>query len=366
MNKHILLFAFLVFVYLTTLLSCKKDPPIIDINKPDSIPTYNPTPYELDIPEVLKNKTPNYNTNNPLTNEGVKLGRMLFYDPILSKDNTQSCSSCHQQNFAFTDPRQFSIGVDGIAGTRNSMQIDNVLWKKPFFWDGRAADIEEQALEPVPNPIEMHLSWVEATKKLKRHASYPSLFYQAFGDTIIDSLRIAKAIAQFESILISSNSKWDQFLISNKTPFEFFTPEEYAGYLIFNSETGDCFHCHTEDVMLTDNLFHNNGLNATHNDYGLGAINNNPEDIGKFKTPSLRNVEYTAPYMHDGRFNTLEEVVEFYSFGLQVSPTVDPLMKFAHLGGVQLNEEERAQLVAFLKTFSDDSFISNPNFSSPF
>lgn len=345
----------LLIIPLFFLFSCGKESD--DPTVPEE--TWDPTPYELAIPEGFPNMV--IPDNNPMTVAGVQLGRRLFHDPILSGDNTQSCADCHGQAFSFTDSRRFSIGIDGIAGTRNAMPVINAGWMPSLFWDGRTASLEEQALVPVRDPIEMHQSWPVAVQKLKNHPRYPDLFFDAFGTRDIDSMRVVKAIAQFERTLISSNSKWDRYLRGE----EQLTPAEAKGFEIFFSERGDCFHCHST-ILFTDNLFHNNGLDAVHTDKGLYDVTGSGEDIGKFKTPTLRNVEYTAPYMHDGRFATLEEVIDFYSEGLQFSPTIDPLMKNVHQGGVQLTDDEKENLLAYLKTLSDTSFMQNPEFSNPF
>lgn len=321
---------------------------------------YNPTPYELVIPQGFPQMI--IPDDNPMTVEGVELGRRLFYDPILSDDNTQSCASCHAPTFAFTDnQKQFSTGIDGLEGTRNSMAVMNVGWMPNLFWDGRAMGVEEQALEPVPNPIEMHQSWPDAMAKLNADADYPDLFFEAFGSKNIDSTMVTKAIAQFERTLISSNSKWDRYLRGEAN----LSLTESKGFEIFFTEKGDCFHCHST-ILFTDNLFHNNGLDSEFTDQGLFDVTGNNNDIGKFKTPTLRNLEFTGPFMHDGRFETIEEVVEFYSHDVQWSPTVDPLMKKVQQGGIQLNDDEKESLIAFLKTLTDTTFVNNPEFSNPF
>jgi cytochrome c peroxidase len=321
--------------------------------KKDKEEPFEPTAYTLEKPEGFPDI--NIPLDNPMTVEGIELGRKLFYDPILSADNTLSCAGCHAQNTAFSDSSQFSIGVDDIAGTRNSPTIINPVWGTSFFWDGRAETLEEQALEPVPNPIEMHLKWSEAVVKLGNHASYPSLFAKAFGTDKITKELTAKAIAQFERTLISANSKYDTRV---------FTDSEQRGFELYFSEKADCFHCHGT-VLLTDNLFHNNGLDETFSDLGLGKRTQNPSDYGKFKTPTLRNIEFSAPYMHDGRFKTLEEVVDFYSDGLKYSESIDPLMKNVFREGVRLSDSEKVDLIAFLKTFSDTEFLTNPKFAKP-
>ncbi|MFN4122146.1 MAG: cytochrome-c peroxidase [Flavobacteriales bacterium] len=302
--------------------------------------------------------------DNPMTVEGVELGRRLFFDKILSKNFTQSCASCHNNEFGFTDHgNRVSVGVEGIAGTRNSMTIANLGFNRRFFWDGRAMSLEEQALDPVPNPIEMNLPWLEAMQRLNTNTTYKQLFKKAFNTDFIDSLHVAKALAQFMRTMISSNSKFDKRMRFESN----FTASEANGFVIFNTEKGDCFHCHNIDGgrLFTDNLPRNNGLDAVFTDLGVGAITGNPNDNGKFITPTLRNIALTAPYMHDGRFQTLEEVIEHYNNGGQPSATIDPLMK--NVGeGLNLSAQDKADLVAFLKTLTDTSFINNPKFRSPF
>jgi len=328
---------------------------------------YIPVPYSLEIPPLFQERllNPLIPTNNPLTEEGVALGKKLFFDTKLSGNNTQSCASCHNPRNAFTDETRFSDGVDGNFGTRNSMPIFNLAWNfsDRFAWDGKELGLERQALEPVKNPIEMHGNWDEVASKLQQDTQYPTLFLEAFGTSTIDSTLITKAIAQFERILISGNSKFDQHLAGNAT----LTLQELNGFNVFMDETkGDCFHCHGSDnnPLWTDNDFHNNGLDATFTDLGLGAVTGDPNDNGKFRSPSLRNLAFTAPYMHDGRFATLEEVIDFYSEGLQISSTIDPLMKKVNQGGVQLTNQDKADLKAFLLSLTDNEFVSNPNFQN--
>ena len=221
--------------------------------------------------------------------------------------------------------------------------------------------LERQALEPVKNPIEMHSNWTNVAEKLQQDPEYPTLFLRAFGTTTIDSSLVTKAIAQFERILISGNAKFDQYLLGNAT----LSLEELNGFTIFmDEEKGDCFHCHGSDnnPLWTDNGFHNNGLDSTFDDLGFGAVTGDPNDNGTFRSPSLRNLNFTAPYMHDGRFATLEEVINHYSEGLQFSSTIDPLMKKVNQGGVQLTPQEKLDLKAFLLTLTDPEFINNPDF----
>lgn len=344
---------FFAIIFLTG--SCARD---TEPQPPGEV--FDPTPYELFIPQGFPDMV--IPGDNPMTVEGVTLGRRLFYDTILSGDNTQSCGSCHTPAFNFTDnSKRFSEGITGDIGTRNSMAVINIGWMNELFWDGRAAGVEDQALGPVPNPVEMHLKWTDAMIKLNAHNNYPDLFFKAFGTREIDSMLVVKAIAQFERTMISSNSKWDRYLRGEVS----LTQAESMGFEIFFTEKGDCFHCHST-ILFTDNLPHNNGLDSVFTDPGYGEITKNPNDLGKFKTPALRNIIYSAPYMHDGRFETLEEVIDFYSEGVRWSPTIDPLMKKVNQGGVKLTEQEKLNLVAFIKTLTDTTFINNPDFSDPF
>jgi cytochrome c peroxidase len=345
-----------VLTVILLVTSCKKDPANPD---PDG-EVWDPTPYELTIPQGFPDMV--IPAGNPMTIEGVHLGRMLFYDPILSADNTQSCSSCHNQAFAFTDNgERFSEGVDGVLGTRNAMAIINAGWMPDFNWDGSATGLENQAFEPVTNPVEMHETWPGAMEKLKNHPEYTDLFFDAFGTREFDSTHVVKALAQFERTIISSNSKWDRYLRGEVQ----LSQAETRGFEIFFTEKGDCFHCHST-ILFTDNVYHNNGLDSVFIDFGSYNVTKDPNDIGKFKTPTLRNVEFSAPYMHDGRFATLEEVIDFYSHGVKFSPTIDPLMKQVDQGGMQFTQEEKESLIAFLKTLTDTTFVNNPEFSNPF
>jgi cytochrome c peroxidase len=331
------------------------------------LPEYVPTPLALEIPILFEQKIlpPIIPFSNPQTVEGVTLGKKLFFDPILSGDNSQSCSSCHNPVNSFTDNSQFSAGVDGVLGNRNAMPLINLAFNYDdfFAWDGSEFGLESQALEPVENPIEMHNTWEQAVQNLQATSDYPELFQRAFGNNTITKELVTKAIAQFERTLISGNSKFDRYLLGNET----LTDQELNGFNVFMDETkGDCFHCHgsNNNPLWTDNKFHNNGLDAIFSDLGLGSVTGDPSDNGKFKSPTIRNLAFTAPYMHDGRFNTLDEVINHYSEGLQNSPTIDPLMKKVAEGGVQITIEEKADLKAFLLTLSDSNFINNIAFQN--
>ncbi|WP_298556603.1 cytochrome c peroxidase [uncultured Algibacter sp.] len=328
----------------------------------ESINKYVATPSKLSIPKLFEDNilAPIIPVDNPQTIEGVALGKKLFFDSILSVNNTQACADCHAPENAFTDSDRFSDGVDGILGNRNSMPLFNLAWNydEKFFWDGNTFSLEHQAFVPVTDPIEMKSTWTEVEQKLEQHPEYPLLFEKAFGTSKIDSTLVTKAIAQFERTLISANSKFDRFLLGEGE----LTPQELNGFNVFMDETkGDCFHCHGSDKnpLWTDNIFHNNGLDETFTDLGLGAVTGDPADNGKFKSPSLRNLAFTAPYMHDGRFTTIEDVINHYSEGLKNSSTIDPLMKKVAQGGVGLSDKDKVDLKAFLLSLSDHDFVKN-------
>jgi len=352
--------ALLTFTSLLTINGCGKHDPYLD--------EFTTHPYELKIPEGFPAMP--VPADNPMTVEGVELGRKLFYDEILSSDYSISCGSCHAPSVGFSDSSQYSKGVNGAIGNRQSMALVNLGWSYGFFWDGRAATLEQQVLGPVPNPVEMHLQWKDAANRLQNHSTYPFLFKKAFNTYQIDSSLVAKAIAQFLRTMISGESKFDR-VVRNE---ESFTPDESYGYDLFQRDKnegagiigGDCFHCHVHPIFFQLNTeYLNNGLDATFTDLGRGMVTNNVNDNGKFKTPSLRNIELSAPYMHDGRFTTLEQVIEHYSTGLQNSATISPLMKEIDNGGLLLPPYEKTCLVAFLKTLTDWEFINNPEFKDP-
>lgn len=313
--------------------ACKKDKAIAE-------QTYNPTYYNINIPHGF----PDFNMqpDNPLTIEGVALGRKLYYDPILDNQNIKSCSNCHLQQQAFTS-------------TASVLPHINLAFNKNFLWDGYIEGyLEDIMLFEVEEFMQTDIG------KLNIHDTYPQLFKQAFNVKEITSKEVSYALAQFISTLISGNSKYDRALRKEI----FLSDEEVNGYEIFFTEKGDCFHCHGT-VLFSDNLFHNNGLDSFPSE-GRKGVTGDIHDLGKYKSPTLRNIEFTGPYMHDGRFETLEEVIDFYSEGINYSPTIDPLMKQVHNGGIQLSTQEKSELIAFLKTLSDTSFINNSNYSNPF
>lgn len=335
------------------LSSCRKEAPI-DINPLDT------TPYDLNLPSHMPRMA--IPDDNPLTEEGVNLGRHLFYEVRLSLDGTQSCGSCHAADYAFSDSGlQFSEGIDGLFGDKNAMAIINLGWAREFFWDGRSVGLEAQASEPVINPIEMHNTWSNVEVSLQADSMYRRMFREAFGTEEVTEADAVKAIAQFERSMVSANSRYDQYKLGDENALS--SLEKY-GMELFFLEKAECFHCHTE-LLMQDNLYHNNGLDfpASRNE-GRFAVTGDTNDIGKFKTPTLRNIELTGPYMHDGRFETLEEVLEHYSSGIRESSNLQVLLR--RPGGLGLNPQEKQALVAFLRALTDTTFTTNPDFSDPF
>lgn len=333
-------------------------------NKKEKSSVYKPTPYKVVLPDfVLDYFEPMpMPANNPMTKEGVELGRYLFYDGILSENRTMSCGACHRQANAFSDPRQFSFGVRGDLGIKQSMSLVNLGWSNFFFWDGRAKSLEAQAHDPITNPIEMASNWKLVLSRLQSHAEYPARFYKAFGTTTIDSSLVLKALSQFERSIVSFNSRFDKYFFGGDASV--FTKEEERGMDLFFSEGASCNHCHS-DVLLTDNFFRNNGLDLKP-DSGMARNTHLVKDIGKIKVPTLRNIALTAPYMHDGRFKTLDEVVDFYLDKVHAqSPNLDEHMNML-TNRVYFPESDRKAIVAFLKTFTDSSLIHNKAYSDPF
>lgn len=300
--------------------------------------------------------------DNPLTQEGVALGRQLFHDTRLSSNNTQSCASCHDQTRAFADARRFSLGAQQQVGKRNAMPLFNLAWHQGFFWDGRASTLREQVLMPIQDKNEMNETLPNVIAKLNADAECQTAFEKAFGSSEITPERIAKALEQFLLTLVSQESRFDraarkvtELTESEKRGLQLFVTEYDPKH---NLRGADCFHCHG-GTLFASQPFANNGLELALDDIGRMAVTKNEADRGKFKTPSLRNVARTAPYMHDGRFATLEEVVDHYSSGVRRSTTLDPNLAKHPEGGIQLTTQEKADLVAFLKTLTDETFTGS-------
>ncbi|WP_445750098.1 cytochrome-c peroxidase, partial [Polaribacter sp.] len=325
------------------------------------------------------NGTDNTPTNNPITNEGATLGRVLFYDKSLSANGTIACASCHKQDKGFSDDEVLSIGFEGGFTGRHSMTLINARFyqRGRFFWDERASTLEEQVLMPFQDPVEMGMTLDEVVSNVEKQSYYPELFESAFGSKEITADKISKALAQFVRSIVSFNSKYDQGRALVNAPganFSNFTAQENMGKNLFFQTIpnggGACFGCHTTEAFISANPGpQNNGLDAiSTTDTGAGAVFSNPIFVGRFKTSTLRNIELTAPYMHDGRFATLEEVVEHYNSGIQAHPTLSPALTDGNGNPIRLNftETEKAALVAFLKTLTDTSVSSNEKWSNPF
>lgn len=347
-----------VFIAVLSIFSC-------DSSGGSEEEPFSPTYVELDIPEVFKDRVlpPVLPSTNPLTEEGIYLGKKIFYDPILSRDNTISCSTCHIQERAFTNHLPKAIGIDGQRLSRNTISLTNLAWNynEVFTWDGHTNGIEKEVEKTIENPLEMDNSWDDAVNNLQNSREYPALFKKAFGKEKITKEFVIKAIAQFLRTIVSANSKFDKYLRRELD----LTYDERVGYSIFErEEKGDCFHCHggIHNPLWTDNSFHNNGMDSIYADIGLENVTGKNSDRGKFKTPSLRNLKYTAPYMHDGRFATLDEVIEQYSEHVIYNKYTDPLMEHAAKGGVHLTDTEKKQLKAFLLTLTDESFINSEKY----
>jgi cytochrome c peroxidase len=316
--------------------------------------------------------TPNLPSDNPLTVAKVTLGKMLFYEKAMSLDETINCASCHNQANAFSDINQFSEGVRGALGERQAMAVFNMAWhENEFFWDGRAHLLRDQSIGPIENPLEMGETLENVIVKLT-NKGYGDKFIRAFGSEEITSLKISLALENFMLSIISDDSKYDRYLAGNAT----LSDSEERGRVLFfgeyneffpNLSGADCAHCHSGNNFEND-LYMNNGLDmdAGFLDFGREEATGNIADRAKFKVTSLRNIEVTPPYMHDGRFQTLEEVVNHYNSNVQNSSTVDPALLGTTSTGLMLDALEQEDLINFLKTLTDNTFLNNPDYSDPF
>jgi len=351
-------------------MSCSDDPE----QTPQATPLAIARPEgfdEMDIP-----------ADNPTTVQGVALGRHLFYDKRLSANNTQSCGSCHRQDKAFTDGRAFSQGITGTMGKRSSMSLANAGWFPAYMWDGKASSLEQQAHMPIENPVEMASKMTDVISRLQNTADYPKMFREAFGSDKITAENITKAIAQFERTLVSANSKFDRY----KRNEEALSPQELRGFKLFATHPdpgrglrgGNCGDCHGSTGAFDfgiDGAFSNNGLDENPQDPGFGGTSMQASDQGKFKIPTLRNIALTAPYMHDGRFNTLEEVLTNYNEHIKFnSPNLSAQMAASNNNPFDdpvdprlgLTPAEISDIIAFLHTLTDTEFVTNPAHSNPF
>jgi cytochrome c peroxidase len=300
---------------------------------------------------------PVYNfKKNPPDERKIELGRRLFHDPILSKDSTISCTSCHLQYTAFTHvDHKLSHGIKDRIGTRNSPALVNLAWSRSFMWDGAVNHLDVQALAPISNHDEMDETINNVVKKLQASQLYPSLFFEAYGDSAITSEYLLKSLSQFMLTMVSANAKYDKVKRGEDT----FSVAEARGYELFKK---NCSSCHTEPLF-TNNQFENNGLQPDDSlkDTGRMKISRKAEDSLKFKVPSLRNIEYSQPYMHDGRFKNLNQVLNHYIMGIQQSPSLHPSLR----KGIYMDKTRKAELIAFLMTLTDREFLYNPRFSFP-
>ncbi len=350
-----MLFTFILFTF-----GCDQD---------ELIPIYDGTPYDLSYSGL---PNPDLPVDNVLTVEGVKLGRMLFYEKMLSKNSIQSCATCHVQLDGFSDKNQFSEGVEGMKGSRQAMPVFNMAWhQNGFFWDGRAATLRDQSLKPIQDPLEMNETLSNVIAKLNDSKQYSDQFKRSFVDGQINERNISLALEQFMMSIVSNDSKYDRFQ-AGKTVL---TDSEERGRKLFFTEfdpTGkskgaECFHCHGGPNFTNDDYL-NNGLDSDSEmkDNGRMKVTNNQADRGKFLTPSLRNIALTAPYMHDGRFKTIDEVIMHYNQHAKSSSTVDILMQYnLQPGGLGLTQSDINDLKAFLLTLTDETLVKNSSFSDP-
>ena len=299
--------------------------------------------------------------NNPVTKEGFELGRALFYDPILSVDSTIACANCHQQSRSFSDPvHRLSKGVNDVSGFRNAPAIQNMAFQNHFFWDGGVNHLDFVPINAITSEREMAEKLDHVIVKLNRGIIYREKFHAAFGTTEVNSQKMLYALSQFLNMMVSANSRYDRYIRNEDGTL---TNEELEGLSLF---TNKCSTCHATDLF-SDDSFRNNGLAETfENDMGRQRITEFSGDKGKFKVPSLRNAELTAPYMHDGRFKTLDEVLDHYSHSVKDSETLDPLLKQEGKIGISMTEEEKIKIIGFINTLTDIDFTKDKRFSNPF
>lgn len=379
LNKY-----FLVFVAFSVLVSCSNEEEYIDVisatdqeilNLTLNLPSTDFNYADIILPGTFLDgnllEEDNVPTNNRIRNQGATLGRVLFYDVALSKNNSISCASCHIQEKSFSDPDRFSVGFEGEFTARNSMSLANARFyrNRRFFWDERAASLEEQVLMPIQDHIEMGLSLEELEAKLNTSRKYKILFNRAFGDSIIKREGISRALSQFVRSMVSYQSKYDAGLSQTndpRRPFPNFTNSENRGKQLFFSPQTNCIQCHRTNAFIGDRA-RNNGLDFNLTDFGVGGITNNTNDFGEFKVPSLRNIEVTGPYMHDGRFETLEQVIEHYNSGVRNSPNLDNRLRRGNgVRRLNLSANDKVALKDFLLTLTDHIFLNDEKFSSPF
>ena len=370
--RKILLFGVVAVYLFQVLISCKSES---ETETPVPEPT-TPTPLSWTKPSYFPD--PVYDlSKNPLTEEGVELGRFLFYDGILSRTDKIGCGTCHQQQAAFTHHgHDLSHGVDDLLGTRNSPAVQNLAWNTSFFWDGGVHDLDLVPPVPIQNEVEMGERVGTVVEKLRntpvagaaKQVNYPKMFKAAFGTDEINSDRMMKALSQFMMTMVSATSRYDYYLQGDASAL---TTQEKTGMVLFKQ---NCSTCHSGELF-TDNSFRNNGLVPNKiKDQGRYGITLNEADRLKFKVPSLRNAGLTAPYMHDGRYYTLQEVLDHYANdqnsssidSIYNSPSLDPLLQVSgQKKGIKLSASEKDAIIAFLRTLNDEQFITDKRFSDP-
>jgi cytochrome c peroxidase len=369
LQRHIL-YALFIFLGIS---SCTKEEGAfkdVGVYKPKKINPSEIFPSEFGMPLLPE--------DNPFTEEGIYLGRMLFYDPILSMDSSISCASCHRQEYAFAEPLDRSVGFRGLRTSRSSMPLFNLAYHHGFFWDARVKTLRELVFEPIQAHNEMAMTLPTLQGRLKRNKKYIEYFNKAFNkEPNLHDMSLA--MEQFLLSIVSKDSRFNVFFPGDNP--QVLSTAELRGAFIFNglidfdangkTKGADCFHCHGGEMaqQLNPNMggISSNGLDAVPRDLGVGGITNRPGDMGTFKAPSLLNIALTAPYMHDGRFATLEDVINHYSEGVRYeNPNIHPQMA-AH-GGIQLNlsPQQKSDLIAYLKSMTDSAFIQNPAYSNPF
>jgi len=334
-------YSYILFLFFVLLAACKKE---------EKKATFEGFKAPSNFP------TPTYDfSGNPVTEAGFTLGKKLFYDGRLSRDGTVSCGTCHISFSAFSHfGHSVSHGIDGKLGSRNAPAVQNMAWEPFFFWDGGVFNLDLFSINPIQNHLEMDETIPNVIAKLKADAEYVKQFKAAFGTEDVTATRMYLALSQFMCILVTNNSKYDQVLNGTAS----FTTQENAGKQLFEQK---CASCHS-GILFTDHAFKNNGLSLT-NDIGRGRITLNTNDDHCFKVPSLRNIAKTTPYMHDGRFSTLEQVLNHYASGVQNTPTLDTLLKQNGQLGIPLTNDEKANIILFLNTLTDETFIKNPLFA---
>jgi len=363
-----------VISLISIIAACHKDVS----TTPATTTTTKPTPYTIAIPKFFPTAL-NIPADNPMTVEGIKLGRYLFYDGRIcgKKDTLMSCSTCHIQQYSFMNGVGYAHGLTGVAGPHKMLPMVNLVFNSSgYLWDGEVVqanpayntsktyggnieDVVWIAMYDIPEFCSDSIKSKAAIQAISIY--YPPMFKAAFGSETVTFKNISRAIAQFVRTLISSNSKFDRYMRGEEN----LTANELSGYNIFNTEKGDCFHCHGT-ILFTTNGFYNNAKDTVFTDpYDRYSYTHDPNDIGAYKASTLRNIMYTGPYEHDARFATMDNVINFYSSGLVRSPSVSPFMTHLNDGGDQLTTSEKADLKAFLKTLNDTSFVTNPAFSKP-